>query len=132
MQNKKAKQAKDKRSATKALGTLQTDYKKKVPSHMLYVWQDGSGRFQLTHRPHDTQSQLKCVLKIRLTNPSATMLPLQYKSLGEWSRLLLKNAKGNRRGSNAKTTGRQTSKRKSDRLVHWTGRTIPTSFERSK
>lgn len=82
-----------------------------IRKHLLYMLKDGAIWGELADGTYVAKGKCGCLLKIRSEDSETTMLSLQYQSWGEWSCLLLKNAKRNRRGSNDKTRKRPTGNR---------------------
>lgn len=114
---KEGKQAKDKRGAKKALGTLSQNLKGKVHEYLLYMSPDGLGWLQSPGRPPVAKGQLRGFLKVRLESFTPTVFQMQYSLRGKRGGVLLKNVEGNRAKSYAKTPRRQKDRRKSPRTL---------------
>lgn len=114
---KEAIKAKDKRSSAKTVATLQRDYQAKIRKYLLHLFNNRTARCKLAHWSLICEGQPGSVSQIRLTCSETPVLQMQHSSRGEGSRLLRKDAKGNRPQRNGKTPKRSASKRKSNRSL---------------
>lgn len=85
------------------MGTLQKNNKRKTRKFLFHVRPDWINGIKLAHRSSLGKSKPWSISEVRLKSLEATMLPLQYKSRGKWSRLLQKNAPRSRPGKNGGT-----------------------------
>lgn len=106
MQTKKIRKAKNKRSATKTLATMQTDNSKEIWKSLLYLSPSSPIWLQLAHGASLGEGKFRSLLEVRLTRLTPTVLQLQYKQGRDGSGLLPENVKRNRRGKNGTTSKR--------------------------
>lgn len=114
---KKEGKSKDKCSAEEVVAALQGHYTKEVWKQLLFLRENGFKWLELAYWTSLVKSEPWCLFEIRSKSITTPMLQLQYKPRGNGSRLLPKNAKGNRTRSNGKAPTRSKSKRKSDRSL---------------
>ena len=125
---KETRKAKDKRNPTSVMGLMQKNSKKKVSERVLYLFSDGSWWCEL---PDWTRSLAEgftwSVSQVRPKNLKTTVCQMQLVAKWNGGRSLHKNAKGNRSKKDVGTPKRQTSNRKSSRLVSKTNRGLSKS-----
>lgn len=78
-----AKKIKAFRRKEKGVGAVQDAHPGKVRSNLLHVRQDGPSRLKLAHGALHTKRKLRSVPTVRPTQPTAPVLPLQYKLGGQ-------------------------------------------------
>ena len=129
---KKEVKAKNLRYSKETLGIVQEYMQEDAWECMLHMLKDSVGRERLAYWTPLGKGKFGSLLEIRLKSIAPPVLQLQYKSRRNGSRLLSKNVKRNRAGSNGATTKRPTSKRKGVRLVRQTNVRLPTNFGQLK
>ena len=112
-----SRQAKDKHSAKKTMGVMQTRDQNVVSEYMLHMWADAAFGIKLAHGSPMEQSFTWCLLKIRLAGTPTTVLQLQYKPRGNGSGLLRKNVKRGRPRIHDEARSRSKDNRKSTRSL---------------
>jgi|ERR1700728_87284 len=110
---KKEVKSKDKYNSKQTLAVMQSNNEVEVPERVLYLFSDGTFRFQF---PDWTRSMAEgfawSISQVRFKNIEGSMLQLQYKPRRNGSRSVCENVKGNRTGRNGKITKRPSSNSK--------------------
>jgi hypothetical protein len=113
-------QIKNKRSAKKAVGAVQTYHPKEIWQLLLYVRKVEAGGKQLANRPYVAEGIIGSLHEIRFKDIAASMLSLQHQLRREWRSILRENAKGNRAKGNEKAGSRQKGVSESNRTLSQT------------